>query len=263
MEGPPEALVRSLLDGPSSVTGFEWHGVVASTNALAMEAAARGVPEILVVGAEQQTAGRGRLGRRWEAPPGSSLLVSFLLRPGLPRGWWPTLALAAGVALADVAGRWCPDASVALKWPNDLLLDGVKAAGVLVEAAADAVVVGIGLNVDWRGLERSVAAVSLAEAGSGPVDRWRVLAGLAGVLDRTYQAWSDDPASVVHRYRSHCATLGNPVRVERVGQEALEGVALAVADTGALTVRTADGHEHEVLAGDVHHLRPSPAPEPT
>lgn len=263
VSGPPEALRRSLLEGPSRVTGIDWHDAIASTNTVALEAAARGEPEILLVGAEAQTAGRGRLGRVWEAPPGTSLTVSFLLRPAVAPARWPTLALAAGVALADVAARWCPDAAVGLKWPNDLLLDGVKTAGILVEAVAGACVAGIGLNVDWRGLDRGgLAATSLAEAAGVPVDRWRVLAGLAGVLDRTYQAWTDDPSAVVDRYRSRCVTIGNAVAVQRVGQHDLQGVAVAVGDDGALAVRTADGRTVAVLAGDVHHVRPPASPEP-
>lgn len=262
MAAPPGDLVRALLDGPSIVTAFEWHEQVGSTMARAAELAVEGHAQGLVVAADAQTAGRGRLGRMWVAPPGSSLLLSLLLRPPVPRARLPLLPLLAGVALTDAVRGHVPGVQVALKWPNDLLAGGAKAAGVLAEAGpGDAVVVGVGLNVDWRGVARPpelATATSLAEAAGGPVDRWRVLAGLLGVLGNRYRAWLDDPAAFLPAYRERCATIGRRVRVRLPDRRApLEGAAVAIDDRGALLVRDDAGAVHQVHAGDVVHVRPA------
>lgn len=260
---PPEALVRSLVDGPSRLSGLEFHPEVGSTNAVALEAARRGVDEIHAVAADVQTAGRGRLGRAWQAPAGTSLMVSLVLRPRVAEPALATLPLLVGSVLAEVvaahlrAGPAEPD--VALKWPNDLLVGGRKAAGILVERDPAAAIAGIGCNVDWRGLERPAdlaGATSLAEEAGRAIDRWRLLAGLVGVLDRRYGEWQDDPAATLAGYRARCATIGEDVRVERPGAAPLAGRATAVADDGRLLVAT-DGGEVAVDVGDVIHVRPA------
>lgn len=253
--GPPDALRRALVDGPSRIARLDWHDVVPSTNDLAAAAARAGCPEITLVGAEEQTAGRGRAGRAWTAPRATSLLVSFVLRPRVPQRGWPALPLVAGVALAEVADAFVGRSHVALKWPNDLLLDGRKAGGILAESAADAVVVGIGLDVDWRGVTpppELPPITSLAEVADAEVDRWRVLAALCGVLANRYDAWQDDPEGTLAAYRPRCATLGNAVRAERVGHDELLGEAVGIDVDGALLIRRPDGGVERHLAGDVH-----------
>lgn len=255
--GPPQALVQSLLDGPSPVRHFEWHAEVTSTNALVAAAAKRGAPSVSVVAADVQTAGRGRRGRTWTAPPGTSLMCSWLWRPP-EQADTRLVPLATGVALAQVTAAHCPGAEVALKWPNDLLLDGAKAAGILVESPEPGVVVvGTGLNVDWRGVERPpdlAGATSLSEVARADVDRWRVFAGLAGVLTRRLAQIADDPAGLLADYRTRCATLDRPVRVDRGGGVVTEGRAVDVAADGGLVVVGTSGRE-TVHAGDVEHLR--------
>lgn len=264
MPGPPDELVRSLVDGPSMLSGLEYHEEVASTNALAIEAARRGVDEVYTIVADSQTAGRGRLGRRWEAPPGGSLLVSFVLRPRLDPSVIPLVPLLAGVALAEVADGYCPGHDVALKWPNDLLVDERKTAGILLERAVDgpasaerAVVVGVGVNVDWRGVDHPTleGATSLAEVVGARVDRWRVLAGLVGVLSRRYTDWQADPTAFLGAYRQRCATLGQRVRVEGPSGRVITGQATEVADDGRLVVLTDAGEAEHLTAGDVTHVR--------
>lgn len=235
---------------------FSWHPSCASTNALAAEAADAGAAEITVLGADHQTAGRGRRGRVWEAPPGTSLLVSMVLRPpGAASGLLPLLA---GLALAETVARHLPTAEVALKWPNDLLVGGRKAAGILAELRPDgAVVIGTGVDVDWRGAARPAGApgaVSLAEVAGADVDRWRVLAGYLGVFGRRYGEWRTRPTAFLADYRTRCATLGRRVRVE-LAVGAVEGTAIDVADGGLLEVRADDGTLHRLSAGDVVHLR--------
>lgn len=257
--GPPPELVRSLVEGPAPISALEWHTQVDSTNLRAAELARSGASEITVVGAEQQSAGRGRMGRTWSAPPRSSLTFSLLLRPPVSRESVSLLPLLTGLVLAEVAARYCSAHEVGLKWPNDLLVDGRKAAGVLVEAAeGDSVVVGIGLNVDWRGIERweeLADAISLAEMSDFPMDRWRVLAAVLGVFAQRYEVFKDLPAAFLDGYRARCLTIGRTVRVEKVGGGELSGLATGVDASGGLEVRDADGFTHRVSAGDVFHLR--------
>jgi BirA family biotin operon repressor/biotin-[acetyl-CoA-carboxylase] ligase len=187
--------------------------------------AARELPIGSIVVAEHQTAGRGRLDRRWETPPGTALLASFVVAPHR------LLSLAAGVAAAEACG---PQAR--LKWPNDVLIGGRKAGGILVEMSAAKAVVGVGINLTW------------APPGAAKVDQPRD--ALLDVLRQRLGAWtSAPPAAIVQRWRELSDTLGHRVRVELAGR-VLEGVAQDIAEDGSLIV---DG-EH-VNAGDVIHLR--------
>jgi BirA family biotin operon repressor/biotin-[acetyl-CoA-carboxylase] ligase len=217
-------------------------GVVAetgSTNADLLRAAADGAPDRTVLMALHQSAGRGRLDRRWEAPPGANLLVSLLLRdvPEHPHVLTQRVGLAAVAACEAVAG-----VQPRLKWPNDLLLDGAKLAGVLAQAqlgANPAVVVGIGINVGW-------APEGAARLGDGiaPTD---VLAAML----RAFDALGDD---VWLPYRANLATLGRQVRVELPDGEVV-GRALDVEPDGRLVVVDECGITHRFAVGDVIHLR--------
>ena len=274
---PCAAVHRSVSMGP--VTGTSppaWTvrriAETGSTNADLLTDAGRGAPEGSVLVADSQTAGRGRLGRHWVTPPGSALAVSVLLRPpGAARnrlGWLPLLS---GLAVLDAVGRLAPDLALALKWPNDVLVEdpagpggpGGKVSGVLVQAApvagspaeqGPAVVVGIGLNVATPAdqLPAGAGATSLLAAGA-VVDRDALLDALLESLGRRYTAWvgGSDP---VADYRAHCATLGRQVVVDRSGG-VLVGRAVDVDEAGRLVVRSDDGHVVAVDAGDVTHLR--------
>ena len=222
-----------------------------STNRVALELARAGAPEGVVVVAGHQTAGRGRHGRSWDSAPGSSLLLSVLLRPrtALPpeRSHLAvaTVSLAAREACASVAG-FTPD----LKWPNDLVVGEAKLAGILAELAGDAVVVGLGLNVSAAG-PWPAGAVSVEEAAGRPVDVGLLLdAVLLGVGNR-YGDWG----AVASEHRRACATVGRTVRID-LADESFTGTAADVTDEGHLLVdigmciRT-------VTAGDVLHLRPT------
>jgi len=221
------------------------------------------VPAGLVVVADVQTAGRGRLGRTWESRPGSALLCSILLRPPVPADCSvsaPFLAVArvslAGRAAASAVAGGRGGLVVGLKWPNDLVAgaDGLggKLAGVLAEVERDAVVVGIGMNLTW-------APPGAACLGEG-IHRDAVLDALLRSLDDWLVA---DDRMVLRAYREACVTLGRPVRVElggigdgggEGGGESFTGTAADITDTGALLVET-DVCIREVSAGDVIHLR--------
>lgn len=229
-----------------------------STNAdLLADAAA---PDRSVLVAEHQLAGRGRLDRSWTSPARAGLTFSALLRPELPKPEWGWLPLLAGVAVAE-AVREVTGLTPGLKWPNDLLApDGRKLAGILVQTAGPAVVVGIGLNVDTSAAELPVVtATSLALAGAAGVDRTALLVAILRRLDARYAQWGDvggdaGACGLAAAYRETCATLGRSVQVRLADDEVLEGEAVDVDALGRLVLRTADG-DRAVVAGDVEHVR--------
>ena len=220
-----------------------------STNRVVADLAASGAAEGIVVAADLQTAGRGRLDRTWEAEPGAALLVSLLLRPaGLPLARWHLVTAAVGLAARD-ACRSLAGVEADLKWPNDLLWHGNKLAGILAESTAGALVVGMGLNVHAA----PPGAAWLDDAAGRRIDRGEFLhqwlASLDGMLDR----WD----AVADRYRHECSTVGRRVAVEQQGSS-LVGTAEAIDEAGHLVVRPdAPGSAPvAVSAGDVIHVRP-------
>ena len=237
---------------------IRWFDEVDSTNTYVREQARFGAPEGLVAVADHQTEGRGRLGRRWESPPGANLLASVLLRPNIDPAdlhlCTTVVALAAMDACRVVAG-----VGTLLKWPNDLLVDGAKVAGILAEAefaGADlaAVVVGIGINVGWPGPPEA-GGTSLEAAAGSPVDRRVLLHALLAALGqhRSQLDFSAGRRALAEEGRRRCATLGQHVRVT-LEAEVITGRAVAVDDSGRLVVETPTG-SRRVTAGDVVHLR--------
>jgi BirA family biotin operon repressor/biotin-[acetyl-CoA-carboxylase] ligase len=231
-----------------------------STNTYVMDQARQGATEGLVAVAEHQTAGRGRLDRRWESPPGANLLASVLLRPGCDAGdlhlCSGAVALAAADACAELAG-----VEPALKWPNDLLVGGSKLAGVLAEADFEGtrlrgVVVGIGVNVAWPGPEEA-GGTCLDHAGgtAQPVDKGGLLDLVLEGLARRRPLLDEETGrrTLADEVRRRCSTLGQRVRVSLPDEE-LTGTASAIDDAGYLVVETASGRR-VVGAGDVVHLR--------
>ncbi|RDG36806.1 biotin--[acetyl-CoA-carboxylase] ligase [Streptomyces corynorhini] len=270
LERPPlnaRALRRGLVVPGGLWTSLDVVAATGSTNSDLVARATRGAAEGAVLVAEEQTAGRGRLDRRWSAPARSGIFFSVLLRPGpdVPvarLGWLPLLT---GVAVATGLAR-AAGVDTALKWPNDLLVtvDGEerKAGGILVERAGDdAVVVGVGVNVSLRADELPVpTAGSLGLADAVSVDRDTLLRAVLRSLERRYGEWraaGGDPAlsGLREAYAAGCATLGRTVRAELPGDRALTGEAVAVDGDGRLILRTADGTRHPVGAGDVVHVR--------
>lgn len=244
-----------------------WVTETGSTNQDLLAAAAGGAPEGLVLVADHQTAGRGRLDRRWIAPPGASLLVSVLLRPSVePEVLFLltlTCGLAASDAIAEVAG-----VRPGLKWPNDLVVaDGPlldrKLAGILAESHVDggevtAVVVGMGLNLQWPEdlpEEISSTATSVNHLTGAVVDRDEILVAWLRHYDRYLSTLSTDEGRrvILDRVRSVSATLGRTVRVERT-DDAFDGTAVDLGDDGRLLVER-DGVIVPVLVGDIVHAR--------
>jgi BirA family biotin operon repressor/biotin-[acetyl-CoA-carboxylase] ligase len=235
-----------------------------STNALVVARASEGAADGLVVVADHQTAGRGRLDRIWVTPARAALTFSVLLRPEVPDHRWPWLPLLAGVsvveALEAAGGPAC-----ALKWPNDVMYDGRKLAGLLVErietSSGSAAVLGIGLNVSTTDEELPVpGAASLATVGYAGLDRSALLVGVLDVLGRRLRRWTreggDPREGMLEDYTARCETVGRPVRVHLPAGGELVGTAVGVAGDGGLVVD--DGsHEVTVSAGDVVHVRPA------
>jgi BirA family transcriptional regulator, biotin operon repressor / biotin---[acetyl-CoA-carboxylase] ligase len=236
---------------------------VGSTNTYVREQARQGAPAGLVAVADHQTAGRGRLDRRWESPQGANLLVSFLLRPGCGPGDVHLCAGAVALAAAD-ACREVAGVDPVLKWPNDLLLGGAKLAGVLAEAEfagaiLKAVVVGIGINVAWPGPpEAGGTCLDDVSRTTQPLDRQVLLLHLLTALEPRCELLEEAAGrrDLADEVRRRCATLGQRVRVILAGEE-LIGRADAIDDAGRLVVEAASG-PRPVSAGDVVHLRPDP-----
>jgi BirA family biotin operon repressor/biotin-[acetyl-CoA-carboxylase] ligase len=244
--------------------------VVAETGSTNADLAGRatgpgGAADRTVLAAEHQSAGRGRLGRHWESPPGAGLTFSVLLRPdGVPAerlGWMPLLA---GLALQrTIVGQAPPGLPVQLKWPNDLLIgaDRGKVAGMLAEVVpGPAVVVGIGINVDTGAEELPPGAVSLRLAGLDPPDRTDLLADLLIRLSEVAASWQaagGDPqvSGLLAGYRAACGTIGSAVRVDLPDGGTLFGTAVDVDGHGRLVIWEPAGTTRAVAAGDVVHLR--------
>lgn len=221
---------------------------VDSTNRQARLWAREGAPHGAVVIATRQSAGRGRRGRSWVSTPGSGLWFSIVLRPDIPDASYPLLPFAAALATAD-ACRDVTGADVAIKWPNDLLLQGRKITGILVEREGTAAVMGIGINVaqtaeDFPPELRDKAA-SLAQLTGQAVDMRVLEAALLDQIERRI-----DRFDFLDEYAARCVTIGARVRVVEV-TNAYEGVAEGLDETGALLVRDDSGTLHRVLAGDV------------
>jgi len=284
-----DALRRVLTVPNGPLSRLEVVPRTGSTNAdlLAASVDVSGWPELGVLIAEHQDGGRGRAGRDWFTPARAALTLSVLLRPAAPPTTWSWLPLLVGLgvvrALRDVAG-----VQAGLKWPNDVLVaesesgsgegagaggngdaperlhGGRKVAGILAEASGPAVVVGIGVNVTQTREELPVGtATSLRLAGSATTDRDTVARAVLRSVAAQYVRWREADGDAVacgvaDAVRESCLTLGRFVRVDLPGGGSLVGTAEGVDGAGRLLLRSAEGADHVVAAGDVRHLRDAP-----
>jgi BirA family biotin operon repressor/biotin-[acetyl-CoA-carboxylase] ligase len=303
-EGGRPVLDEARLNGALGSPPGLWREVrvveeTGSTNADLLAKARSGAGEGLVLVAEAQTSGRGRMGRRWISPPRRALTFSVLLRPAVPAGLLGWAPLLAGVAVASALQRTA-GVDARLKWPNDVLVDGAKIAGILAERWTNAVVIGTGINVlQHRGELPVPTATSLlvvqgagpagaagpAEAwgagpvgarGAGPGDapgpgagagmRERLLTAVLDELARWYVAWLDQPqpgdadgCGLRAEYLRRSGTVGSAVTVMLPGGQNLTGMAAGIDAAGRLEIRTPAGLV-QVSAGDVVHLRGTTPP---
>jgi BirA family biotin operon repressor/biotin-[acetyl-CoA-carboxylase] ligase len=241
---------------------IRWFDELGSTNTWLLDAAGAGADEGTVVVADSQGAGRGRLGRRWESPPGSGLLTSILFRPSVEAtelfSVSTLVALAARDAVLAVAG-----VALGVKWPNDLVHEDLKLAGVLAETrdatgGHPAVVVGIGMNVSWprRPSDAPGLRATCLEAVCGhPVDRRVLLEAMLDSVERRRPALdhATGRAALIEELATCTVTIGRRVRVE-TSEAPLLGTAVGLDGRGELIVEV-DGSRHTVAVGDVVHLR--------
>lgn len=214
-----------------------------------------------IVVTDQQTAGRGRLGRVWVAPPGQTLAISVLLRPGTGPDSFGWLPLIAGLAMSRTVARLLPDASVGLKWPNDVQIAGLKVSGILAEMIgnADAVILGAGLNLSIPA-DALPTPVSTSIGLHGDANPDRALETYLSELHGLYRAFAEaagdaEASGIRDALVEACTTIGQAVKVQLPGGRILTGEATGIDDSGRLLVRAADGGEVAVAAGDVTHLR--------
>ena len=204
-----------------------------------------------------QTAGRGRHTRVWEAPAGTQVAISAVLPAGDKPDRLGWLSLATGVAAAS-AIESVTSLRPVLKWPNDVLIDGNKVAGILAEVTSvgdlGIVVVGIGINTNMTAEQLPVpTATSLAIATGQPVDAAAVAVEYLRALSG--QGWPEDIAAVTENYRGRCDTLGRRVQLALPGDETILGTAVDIDSDGRIVVEDADGRRTVAAAGDVTHLR--------
>lgn len=241
------ALERIGVDAP-----VRFDEVTVSTQRTALELAGSGAPEWTLVAAGHQTTGRGRLGREWLDEPGSGLLFSLVLRPDLPPERGGMIPLLAGACVA-YACREIAAADARCKWPNDVLVGGRKAGGILAESlVADGrfvhVVLGVGVNL-------GAAPAGLPDAAAvGDVDPTALLGAFLDAFARRYEPGHPAfPGAVLALYRPMCDTLGKTVRAATAEGGVVEGEAVDVDGSGALVVRTPVGLE-VVRFGEIEHL---------
>lgn len=274
--------VQSAWPSSISCTRFwqiRWVPEIGSTNTELLDEARGGSPEGHVVIADLQTAGRGRRGRTWTAPAGTSLMMSVLLRPpagslSAPQASLITSAFA--VAAVDAVRASC-SVSVALKWPNDLVVDVAdadrvdddqgyrKVAGILTESIlsgdrVEAVVVGMGLNTGWPEVPPELRAVaqSLNLLAGHPIDRPALATSILEGFERRYASLVEarDIDGLRSAVLSRSATVGRSIRLD-LGDEVVEGIAVDVDHDGRLIVETSPGERRDITVAEVVHLRPA------
>ncbi len=243
--------------------------VVGSTNQAAMKmakfrgASDGGIPEGTLFLAETQTQGRGRLGRRWVSPPGVNVYASFALCPRISAPDSPLIGLLAAVSVVGAIRR-VTGLKASVKWPNDILFNDRKLAGILTELHLSGrevkhLIIGIGINanVDPAGFPPSIrrTATSLLRASGRAVDRNELVALLSREIERRYDRWlNEGPSPVLDEYRALCSTLGRQVRVETPSSQS-RGTAVDIDRQGALILKIEAGRKKTIQTGDITHLR--------
>ncbi len=231
---------------------------VKSTNDIAAQLARSGEPEGTIVVCEQQTKGRGRLGRVWHSPSGCGIYISIILKPRFKPEKAPGLAIMTALALADAVSSCCPG-DVRIKWPNDILIGNRKVAGILTELSAernkiDYVVIGIGINVNHKAddfpPELRPIATSIRTANRRKASRVGLLRQFLQNVEKEYRRYKKDQlASSRRRIRSYSSLLGRNVQL-RFGNRTVEGTAVDIDATGALIIEK-DGARRPVTSGEV------------
>ncbi len=266
MEANSSIFSEQIRDGLTTRwLGRTIHGydAVESTNLIAIELAQQGEPEGTVVLADQQLSGRGRGSRSWHSPAGVGVYCSIVLRPKMAPAKAQLITLMAGVAIAKaIALR--TGLSPRVKWPNDILINDKKVAGILLESRVSGgqigySVIGFGINVNNGSADLPedirVNASSLLMELKKPVDRTKLVIEIFSELERVYHRFQrEDFPVILEQWRHYSSTLGQRVRIWQK-DEATEGIAVDLSDDGGLLLKLEGGKQIVVHAGDVEHLR--------
>jgi BirA family transcriptional regulator, biotin operon repressor / biotin---[acetyl-CoA-carboxylase] ligase len=258
-----EAILKERLAGQRIGGLVRYFREVDSTNTMAYRLAREGAPEGMVVVADAQGKGKGRLNRVWQSPPGRNLYVSIILRPRIDPPAAPQLTLVAGVAVAEFLTA-CGRKDVTIKWPNDVLIAGKKICGILTEMSSSArgvdfIVLGVGLNVnmsreDFEPALGDIATSLKIETGTTH-DRIEVISGLLNFFETWYKVFLRRGFPGVRDvWLRHADILGRPIRVV-FREDTQTGVVLGIDDDGTIVMKGADGTTRLVIAGDVHLLK--------
>ena len=259
--------IRAALRDLPAIVHVEHRASIGSTNDRARELAQTGQPEITLISADEQTAGRGRQNRSWYTPPGAALALSLLVRPAIPARQAMRLTMLAGLAAVEGI-ETATGLSLGLKWPNDVVTvnderlhpsafgpQPLKIGGILTEAAfsgdvIEYAVIGLGINVNVDFGDHPALrdmATSLMALSGNPIDRAGVLKAIVAAFVARYRRRGDDLRAA---WAARLINLHQTVRVQ-LGDELITGQADGVDEDGALLVRAADGKVRRMLAGDV------------
>ncbi len=226
-----------------------------STNEEAKRMAASGAPAPVWIRADRQTAGRGRRGRAWETGTGN-LAATLLLRPEKPAAECAQLSFVAAIAAADAAARFAPRARIEVKWPNDVLADGRKVAGILLESASSGNVpfwlaIGIGFNLSHHPEGVAFPAISIAALGAPAPAPADALVELASGFAKWYDIWARGGfAPIREAWLARAARLGERI-IARLQERELSGTFEGIDETGALLLREGQGKVNVIAAGEV------------
>lgn len=262
--GSPDVLSLGELE-PYLSTGFIGRNIIyldstASTNTYAKKAAEEPFEEGTVVIAEEQTAGRGRLGRQWVSPKGKGIWMSIILKPDIMPAAAPKLTIAAAYAVSKALWDCCR-LEARIKWPNDIVAGGKKLCGILTEMTAEAdeiksVIVGIGINANLEnadfGPQVSGIATSIRLEKGSPVSRKLVVASVLNEFEKVYEVFASEGSikPFLEEYKNRSAVLGKEIRV--IGKkEEITGLAVDISEEGHLVVKLEDGGLKEIMSGEV------------
>lgn len=232
---------------------IEWHKVLGSTMTEADRLAAKGCASGTVIGADEQTAGQGRLGRTWHSEPGSGLYVSFILRHSFSTNTLPVVTLALGLATAEAIAN-VTDLACDLRWPNDVLTSGSKCAGILAQLDGSVIIAGVGVNVNQTEFPKDLKtiATSLRIAGGRTYSRERLLVELASTVDSFCGLLENEGREPILNMFTNSSSFvrGRRVQVDQ-GDSILTGTTAGLNDAGFLILRGDHGEENVIVAGGV------------
>jgi BirA family biotin operon repressor/biotin-[acetyl-CoA-carboxylase] ligase len=258
-----EELLKKNLAGKFIGHKTYYYQEIGSTNDESYRLGIAGEPEGTVVISDSQTKGKGRMQRVWHSPSGTNIYTSILLRPDIPASAAPQLALVTGVAVAELLERYCPGI-VELKWPNDVLINGKKACGILAEmknigSKVDFIIIGMGINVNINSAqfppEFRFQAISISEETGKEISRLELIIGLYDSLTKWYKEYLQSGFNAVReKWLSIAPMIGKDIQVIYM-DETVTGKAVSIDDQGALIVCTRKGETIKITAGDTTILK--------